>query len=225
LTRATGLVAAAVALAVLGACGNDRPGPNPVVAAFGSMAKASVAKIKARKSGGAPAAAPITRADLEKYGKPILRVTSKSLGQDGFLTISDAKAEVVTWATTDRVTFSLRNGVLIQTRGLGADLMSAEAPTIGQLSAPGTTYQRIYFFLGSDDGGTRRTYDCATSVAGRETIEIVGRSHQTTHISEVCSRPGTQIANDYWIEGTAIRKSRQWTSGRIGYVEFERVVD
>lgn len=220
------LVAAALVLSMLGACGNDTTGPGPVASAIGTMAQASIAKVKTRRSGGgAAAAAPITRADLEKYDKPILRVMSKSLGQDGFLTISDAKGDVVTWATTNGATFSFRSGVIIQTRGLGSDLMSAKAPSVGQLTTPGASYERIYFFLGPDDIGTRRTYDCVTTVVGPETIEIVGRSHAVTHISEVCSRTGTQLTNDFWIEGSLIRKSRQWTSGRIGYIEFERVVD
>jgi Group 4 capsule polysaccharide lipoprotein gfcB, YjbF len=224
-TPTTKLIAAALALACVGACGNEKSGPGPVASAISSMAKASVAKVKARRSGGTAAAAPVTRADLEKYEKPILRVVSKPLGQDGFLTISDEKGDVLTWATTNGVTFSQRNGVLIQTRGLGADLMSAQVPSVGQLSATGDAYQRVYFFLGADDGGTRRTYDCVTSVVGRETIEVIGRSHQTTHISEVCTKLGTQLKNDYWIEGATIRKSRQWTSAGVGYIEFERVVD
>ncbi|MGL4237455.1 YjbF family lipoprotein [Tabrizicola sp.] len=219
------LCAALVALSLLAACGNDGSGPNPVVAAVGGMAKASVAKLNPKKSGTAAAPAPTTRADLEKFGMPILRVTSKPLGQDGFLTISDAKDDVVTWATSDGVTFSLRNGVLIQTRGLGADLMSADVPSVAQLKTAGGTHQRVYFFLGDDDRGTRRTYDCTTSVVGRETIEIVGRSHKVTHVSEVCARGNTQITNEYWIEGASIRKSRQWVSGQISYVEFQRVID
>jgi hypothetical protein len=219
------LAAAALALSLVGGCGNDSSGPGPVASAIGSMTKAGVAKIKAGKSGGKSAAAPVTRAELEKAGKPVLRVVAKSLGRDGFLTISDAKADVVTWSAPDGVTFSLRNGVLIQTRGLRADLMSAQAPSVAQLSTPGAAYQRIYYFLGPDDGGTRRTYDCATTVIGRKTIKVMGRSHEVTHISEVCTRSTTQITNEYWIEGASIRKSRQWTSGQIGHIDFVRVID
>jgi Group 4 capsule polysaccharide lipoprotein gfcB, YjbF len=215
---------AALALSLVGACGFEKSGPGPVAAALGSMAKSTVDKVRARKSGG-KAAAPVTRAELEKSGKPAMRVIAKSLGQDGFLTISDAKADVVTWSTSNGVTFSLRNGVLIQTRGLGADLMSAQVPSVAQLSSPGDTHQRIYFFLGSDDGATRRTYDCTTTNDGGKEIEIMGRSHQVTQISEVCTRSNTQITNIYWIEGASIRKSSQWISGPIGNVDFIRVID
>lgn len=223
-TIATRLVVAALALAMVGACGNDKSGPNPIAATLGKMAKASVARVKAKKSGGGTAPAPITRADLEKYGVPILRVTSTTLGQDGFLTISDTKGEVQTWATPDGVSFSLRNGVLIQTRGLGADLMSSQGPTIAQI-ASGGSYQRVYFYLGADDAATRRTFDCVAAVVGRETIEVIGRSHAVTHVTETCTQTGGKRTNDYWIEGSTIRKSRQIASAQIGYIDFERVVD
>ncbi len=46
------LAAGVALLAILAACGNDKSGPNPMVSAIGAMAKDSVAKVKARKSGG-----------------------------------------------------------------------------------------------------------------------------------------------------------------------------
>lgn len=217
-------------MALLGACGNDTS-PNPMAAAVGAMAKDSMVKLKGRKTAGAPAAKAASpaerRAALQKGGQPILRVSSKPLGLTSFVKINDAKGPVLTWATPDGATFSQRNGVLIQTRGLGADLMSAQAPSVSQLLQAGTPYQRVYYFLGADDQGTRRTYDCATAIAGRDSIEILGRSHATTHVVETCVRSsgGGKLTNDFWIEGSTIRQSRQWVSAGIGHIEFARVID
>lgn len=222
------LVAAVVAVALLAGCGSEKTGPNPIVSAIGTAAKDGLAKVKSRKSGGEADRKSVSpaerRAALEAAGKPVLRVSSKVLGQTALLTIVDAKGDVVTWKTPDGATFSQRNGVLIQTRGLGADLMSAQAPSVDQLRSGGS-YQRIYYFLGDDDQGTRRTYDCNTTVVGQESIEILARAHTATHVTEVCERPLGKVTNDYWIEGRSIRKSRQWVSGPIGYIEFERVID
>lgn len=219
-----------VAIALLGACGTDKT-PNPMVSAIGDMAKGGFAKMKGGKQG-SPAAAKAPspselRAELAKSGKPVLLVSSKTLGQTGFLVVSDAKGPVLTWATPDGATFSQRDGVLIQTRGLRADLMSAEVPSVGQLLRAGAPYQRVYYFLGADDQGTRRTYDCATSIVGKETIDVLGRSHATTHVTETCTRSagGGKLSNDYWIEGAKIRQSRQWVSSGIGFVDFARVID
>ncbi|MFN3280600.1 MAG: YjbF family lipoprotein [Tabrizicola sp.] len=217
------LVAAVAVSALLAACGNDGGG-NPAVAAIGQMAKSAVAKGRNGAAGPGPTAQAPGRAELEAYGKPVLRVKSPTLGQDALLTIADSKADVVTWTAQGQANFSLRNGVLIQTRGLGADLMSAEAPALAQLKG-GASYQRIYYFLGPDDAGTRRTYDCAAVVVGAETVEILGKSHGATHVTETCTRPNGKVTNDYWIEGGTVRKSRQWASSAVGYLEFEKVID
>ncbi len=195
-----------------------------MAAAVGQMAKSTLAKGKKDAAAAPKAAAPVGRAELAAFGKPILRIQSKALGQDAFLTIADAKENVVTWTAQGQANFSLRDGVLIQTRGLGADLMSAQVPSLAQLRG-GANYERIYYFLGPDDVGTRRTYDCTTATVGRETIEVVGKSHATTRVTETCTRQNGKVTNDYWIEGTTVRKSRQWASNTVGYLEFEKVID
>nr|WP_242678882.1 YjbF family lipoprotein [Rhodobacter calidifons] len=188
------------------------------------MAKSAVSKERKATAKPAKATRVSPREKLEANGKPILRVKAPALGQDAFLTIIDTKADVVTWTAQRQANFSLRDGVLIQTRGLGADLMSAEAPSLAQLTG-GASYQRIYYFLGPDDAGTRRTYDCTAAVAGRETIEILGKSHAVTRVTETCTRSNGKVTNDYWIEGSTVRKSRQWASNAVGYLDFEKVID
>lgn len=225
-------LAGLVALALLSACGNDRT-PNPVLSAVGAAAKNSLAKVRAGKAAPAeqttaqPASPEALRAELAKAGKPVLLVSSKTLGQTGFLMVSDAKGGVLTWATPDGATFTQRDGVLIQTRGLGSDLMSAQVPSVGQLLQAGTPYQRVYFFLGGDDQGTRRTYDCTTSIVGKESIDVLGRAHATTHVTETCTRSSAsgKLTNEFWIEGSMIRQSRQWVSSGIGFIDFARVID
>lgn len=220
------LSAAVIAMAMLASCGSEKYQGTPLMQAVGAVAKATVGKVTAKRTG-ATAAAPakVTRADLEKFGVPILRAVIAARGADALLTMTDAKGGIITWSTTDGTTFTLRNGVLIQTRGLGPDLMSAKAPSLAALRTDGGTHQRIYFLLGADDRSTRRTYECSVSVGGKEVIEIFGRSHTTIHVTETCARPQDTIANDYWIEGSVIRKSRQLASGGAGFIDFEQVVD
>lgn len=220
------LVASLAALAAVAGCGPDKGEPSLMVQAVGGVAKATISRVAGRRNA-APAAAPapVSRADLEKFNLPILRAKIPVRGADAFLTISDTKANVVTWTTTDGTTFTLRDGILIQTRGLGPDLMSAQAPSLAALRTDGGTHKRVYYFLGEDDQTTRRSYDCTVKVVGRETIEILSRSHVVTRITEDCARPQGKITNEFWLEGSVIRKSRQLASGGTGFIDFERVVD
>ncbi len=226
LTSSARFSAALIALLTLASCGSEKYQGSPLVQAVGAVAKATVGKASAKRAGATAAApAPVTRADLEAYGVPILRAVIAARGADALLTISDTKGGIVTWSTTDGTTFTLRNGVLIQTRGLGPDLMSAQAPSLAALQTNGSTHQRIYFLLGADDRTIRRTYDCTVSVGGKEVVEIFGRSHTTTHVTESCTRPQDTITNEFWIEGSVVRKSRQLASGGAGFIDFEQVVD
>jgi hypothetical protein len=215
------------ALALLSGCGSFvRPEPSALATAVGTAAKGALARAQSLRGGGEQTAAkPKTREDIEKFGVPIIRAQIASLGTDILMTPTDTKGDVVTWSTSDGTTFAFRQGVLIQTRGLGPDLMSAEAPSVAQLLTDGGTHPRRYFFLGADDITTRRSYDCTVTVVGKEVIEIFGTSHRVTRVSEECSRPQGSITNDFWIEGQTVRKSRQLLSGGIGFVEFEKVVD
>lgn len=221
------LAAGLIALLALSGCGNDKGEPSPMGTIVGGVAKSTLSKVRGRgaKAPAPVANAPATRADIEKYGIPILRTVIKARGADALVTISDSKGDVVTWTTTDGTTFTLRNGVLSQTRGLGPDLMSAAVPGVAALSVDGGTHRRSYFFLGEDDRSARRDYTCTIKAVENATIEIFERRHSTRHVKEECVRPEGKITNDFWLEGAAVRKSRQWASPGTGYIEFERIVD
>ena len=227
-TRTARFASGLLALSLVSACGSfGGVQTAPIFTVAGQVAKDTVASAKSKKKkGGKKGNAEVTRQDIEKSGVPILRVAIPARGSDTLLTKADDKGDVVTWTTKENTTFSLRNGVLIQTRGLGPDLMSSEVPSVSTLLRDGETYQRLYFFLGDDDRMGRRTYDCSVSVVGRETIEIFAKSHDVTHVTETCTRPqGSKITNDFWIEGQTVRQSSQWVSGPVGVAVFQRVVD
>jgi Group 4 capsule polysaccharide lipoprotein gfcB, YjbF len=216
---------AASLVAALAACGSSKPEASPLGMAVGSVAKATIGRVTARRAPAQAAPAPVTRADLEKFGVPILRAVIPVRSADALLTITDAKGGTLTWSTTDGTTFTQRDGVLIQTRGLGPDLMSAQAPSAAALRTDGGTHQRVYYFLGENDGTTRRSYDCTVTAAGTEEIEIFARTHKVEKFTETCARPQGSITNTFWFEGPVIRKSKQLASGGLGFIDFERVID
>ncbi len=166
----------------------------------------------------------VSRADIEKSKEPVMKLRVPSRGIETFLTVRDRRGDVVNWFSADGMLFSFRNDVLIETRGLGADLMSSAAPSGGQI-ASGAGFRRSYFFIDADDQTGRRDYTCNTVTDGSETVTIYGRNHSTRKVSEVCERDVGRITNHYWLEGGKIRKSREWVSPGIGQIEFERVVD
>lgn len=173
-----------------------------------------------------PEAAAQLRMSLEAVGVPVQRVRIAALGADTFITLRDTNSGTATFQTADGSAFTFRDGVLISTRGAVTDLMSAATPSAGQIRAAAGRHKRSYFVLGDNDGTTRLEMDCALSFIGTETLDVIGRPYATRHVRETCEGAGRMVENDYWVDGGGtFRKSKQWVTDFLGYVEFTRVID
>ena len=102
----------------------------------------------------------VSREKMQAFGTPIMRATVPARGVDVLLSIREQKGNVVTWEAAGGYTFTFRDDILIETRGLGPDLMSAHAPLAESIAA-GTVAARNYYFLGDNDATVRRNYSCA----------------------------------------------------------------
>jgi hypothetical protein len=207
----------AAALAVTG-CSSKSAGQNY----FAAAAKSLIAGRKAAQAAVKPDQ--VTREQLAAQGGPVMRLRVASRGIDTFLVRYQQSGPIAVWTDGSGVTFTFRNGVLIESRGVGGDLMSSSAPAPGQL-AGGGSHARVYFVNGDEDRNERRDYRCDAVTSGSETLVLFGRSHATRHVTETCSRAQGRFANEYWFEGGTIRKSKEWLSPSIGYVVFERIID
>lgn len=166
----------------------------------------------------------VSRQKIEAFGTPILRATLPARAMDLLMSPRNAKGDVTTWEAAEGITLAFRNGILIETRGLGPDLMSAAVPSPSQILGGGS-YSRTYFFVAEDDQNQRRDYVCSAETVGAETIVIHGKQHRTRHLRETCTRDVGRITNEFWFEGNVLRKSRQWVAPDVGHVETSRVVD
>jgi len=127
----------------------------------------------------------------------------------------------------DGITLSLRDGVLIATRGLGDDLMSADvAGDLAMLRGAGANdyYPHIRSYLDGEDQTVFRGHQCRRTGLARATIRIGGAAPAARRIETHCTSPQDAFTNIYWLDGTGgVIKSRQWISPMIGYMETERV--
>lgn len=215
--RKLALLAAAISITLAG-CGND---PESFASArlVQGIAKESTSSVR----GKAPTAPPkLTRAVLAQVLTPVMVVRLESRGQQALIGQVETNGDVETWSTVDDITISFRHGVVVATRGLGADLMAAAGPSGGQLSSSVPSFLRTHTTLNGLDQPTKRQLSCSTSSNGMQSIDIVEVSYRATHIVESCTTDGGSIQNDYWIDAAGkIRKSRQWIGQEIGYLEIE----
>ena len=153
---------------------------------------------------------------------PALRVGIPSRGADAILTLSAVNADVETWVATDDITLSFRDGVLVASRGLGFDLMGADATgTLTALEGGGDEiYRRQMRYLTGDNRSAFLNAGCSMRDAGPE--QIGGR--MLRRFEEQCEARTNRFTNLFWRgpDGTILR-SRQWVSPEIGFVTTARL--
>lgn len=170
----------------------------------------------------------VSRKQLDQVETPLMAAALTGPGTLATMQPAGKNGPVVTWRSADAVTMSLKDGLIVATRGLGDDLMAADIDdTRAVLSGhkEGNDYTRIHTYLDGEYQTTFRAFRCRIEVTTPDTIRIVGATHKTTRIEESCFSPEGNIANTYWVgsDGTMWR-SKQWISRSLGYMETELLV-
>lgn len=176
------------------------------------------------KSGTSGAGIGLTRATLANVVTPVDLVTIERTGAQALIAKIAINRDVETWSSVDNKTLSMRGGVVLATRGLGDDLMSASVPQVARLQQVGPTYQRAHVVLDGEDKPVTSQFNCSTASNGPETITVVERSYSTVRLTERCLGATSGFSNDYWFDlGGKLRRSRQWISESVGHVVIEHL--
>lgn len=210
-------------LAIIGlsACGSDnsQSGTATPIGVAASALKNSLG----RTSKPAPGGIGMTRATLANIVTPVDLVTIETSGAQGVIAKIGTNRGVETWSSVDNKTLSMRDGVIIATRGLGADLMSADVPQLMQLRS-GQPFTRRHVILSGEDKPITSSYFCHPVQNGPKSIVVVERSYPTQHVTEQCNGPDGGFSNDYWFDvGGKLRRSRQFVSENVGFVVIEHL--
>lgn len=166
------------------------------------------------------------RQALETDGQPIYRVTMADLKYDALMAPYGMNGSVQTWASMFYETVSLRQGMVVATRGFANDIMSAEAPTESQVARGVGQVQRRFFYLDGADQTVSAQYDCTLVAGGPQQITVLGKAYATRTVTEHCTGASGQFFNTYWFDQRQIlRQSQQWVAPKTGAVLLQRIVD
>lgn len=161
----------------------------------------------------------VAAVQAQPIGADRLRVTLPATGAQATLAPVARKDDVTVWQTLDGITLSFREGVLVATRGLGADLMSADVDgTLSMLRGTGAAghHPNIRSYLDGEDRTVFRSFQCR-----REEQPTTGPGRR---IVERCASPDGGMTNTYRLdEAGEITTSRQWVSPAVAYMETERL--
>lgn len=228
--RAIRALAGAALVLGLAACSGGK-GSQPLYPQFLAAARDSIAQNQVRKANAQRP--PLTRAALNTVEGAYIEVTLERSGIFAYLSRSatrrdETPGQVEQWRTEDNVTLSLRNGVLIATRGLGGDIISSAVNVADPGTGPSGSGQKLHFIRTGDLAERALALACDLRDLGTETIEIVELRYRVRHLQEDCTAAeGGRVVNDYWVDSQKgiVWKSRQWAGPHIGYMRLRRLTE
>lgn len=221
------IAGAGLIAALLTACGSEQ-GANASLSqlALGSVSQA----VKARRAD--PAQKIVLSAEqLAQINVPVVQINPESLGGSDFLQRVTSRRDsglgvVEVWKSSDNAQVFLRNGVVVGSRGIGGDIISADANvTIRALSAGAESNGiRTYVISDGDVTTTEYKFRCTVESVGDQNLTLFNQGFRLHQMRESCiGGPGGDkvLRNDYWVQRSDgfVRKSRQWMGPRIGYFE------
>jgi hypothetical protein len=156
----------------------------------------------------------------------VVGVVLEDRSSQALLTLSGQRGNLVTWLSSDRVSFTLTGGtMLVRTSGLGIDLQNAEFAQVLTVMASGQkgTAQREHVYLTRDFQQERQVFSCDVTPMGGAEIQIAGRNFSTLRFEETCRGDSEQFTNAYWLDGGTglIVQSIQWIHPHTGRAHFQ----
>lgn len=232
MTRHWRWIAATLSLAVLAGCNNTPElGRSGTAIAVDSVRQlVSQRQAQATRLEPTPGFPGLDPALVAGAGMPILGAYLESRGLVAGLAIAAQQGGRVTWATADNVAVTLSDdGVLLSSRGLGADLLASDSAQTQALIARGQggTAQRRHTYLDGVFVPVRVSLTCTVTLDGPEALTLGSRHHATLRFTETCQGDGLSVTNRYWRDqrGSRIRQSMQWIGPQAGTLYLQRLID
>lgn len=209
--------AGAAVLGLLTACG-----PMAENTLGANLFRAQIAKARGATPAPQPAAAPAINPATAAPGE-ILIVTIMSRAAVAPLTKIAQNGGTVTWISPGKVSLTLKDGILIATRGLNEDLMGADVAGVrAALAAGGGTATRTHSFLDSEDQIHSNRFNCTITPEGVEEIAAATGSRNAVKYNEQCEGDKFLFTNVYWLDapGGNIVQSRQAVAPTSGFLQI-----
>lgn len=211
---------------VLMGCASGNEAPPLQVEVYRTVQESNAARRAAKQR--APQS--MSRAEINAHSHlTITEVLIEDRNVIGYVTLEETRRDnypgrIEIWRTSDDISMTLRNGMLIATRGFGGDILSSTIQPAQ--SRPGPAQGELMHQVRAlDDREVTLAFGCDVVDLGTETIDVVEHKHATRHIRQSCAASSGQIVNDYWVDARSnmVWQSRQWAGPYIGYLRMRRL--
>lgn len=218
-------IAALLALSTLAACGGGTHSGASDKSLAGIFVQNVQGVVTARRAAPPDARAVLT-ADLIASAESSLLLVVNRNADAGFTMVPlSVNRGVEQWTDASGGGLLRRNGVLVGTRGLGFDLLTADVdPLLQALGRGGGQAVRVNRYLDGQNQVVAVQFICDVRRAGGQTLEYYGRHYVTTVYEEDCRGDAESFTNRYWIDRAGgIRRSEETVSPEIGVLEINQL--
>ena len=152
---------------------------------------------------------------LEKFNQPIILTSSIDRKHQATLVALGNNEERLTWVSSDGISLSYDNGVLIATRGHSQDLLSLNYENPNKLfNSNYMHYKKTHRYLDGVNRYSDIEFKCTGKKLRPRSIEIVEYNLLIDKYIETCVNSRHKYKNEYdLLSGTTVVvKSKQWIS-------------
>lgn len=162
--------------------------------------------------------------ELAQSGAPALLASIKDRDQIAAFMRMTTRGGIENWVSASNVSLDFKSGFLISSRGLGGDLMSADASQSIRLVLAGQNgvSKRFHSYLDGEDQTVTRSFICEIISRGARDVDLGKTVIPTRLMQEKCKNGSQSFQNLYWVDldRQEIIQSRQWVSDYIGGIAF-----
>ena len=162
-----------------------------------------------------PSSFPNTKKWLGNFKQPIILTSSIDKKHQATLVSLGNNEERLTWVSSDGISLSYDNGVLIATRGYSQDLLSLNYKNPNELFKSNyLQYNKTHRYLNGENRYTDVRFKCTGRKQGPQSIEIVEYTFLVDKYVETCVNKKHKYTNEYYLLSgtTVVIKSKQWIS-------------
>lgn len=165
---------------------------------------------------------------LNQRGAEAIVISVEARDRATLFVRQSARDSAVHWISPDLIGVTTQQGFVTSTRGLGADLMSAEITPAAKLvlARRAGRAERHHGYLDGNEKIEIRSFICDISRRGPRQVDLGARNVATELMQESCTNPSFQFENLYWVatETGEIIQSRQWISEALGPLALRKII-
>ena len=158
---------------------------------------------------------------LSKFNQPIILLSSSDEQLGATMVALGNYKDKLTWVSSDGISLSFKNGILIGTRGYSQDLLETKHNDLDTLfTGSKKSRSKTFRYLNGQNEYEDLIFNCSVLVQPNTISSFLDLKLNLTKFTEICKAGNQQHTNEYHVlpNTNIVIKSKQWISDENGYI-------